>query len=211
MNFIQTPNHGWLEVITGCMFSGKTAELIRRIERVTIARGPDSVIVFKPIIDTRYTQDAVVTHYGREFPALLLGNNGQETLPNIITLAGGEEAFEKVSVIAFDEGNFFSQLFIGLCEQLVDLGKRVIVSGLDLTFAGDPFGPMPELMAIADEVTKLHAVCVRCGGVATRTQRLINGEPAGPDSPLIIVGDNRETQEEGYTVKYEARCRQCHE
>ena len=189
---------GRLEVITGCMFSGKTEELIRRLERVRIARG--KILLFKPTIDNRYSETAVVTHYGREFPAHLLPP-GEETLKQLLEIAG-EEALAESTVIAFDEGNFFSDRFPGLCEELVEMGKRVIVAGLDLTFAGEPFGPMPTLMALADQVDKLHAVCVKCGAPATRSQRLIDGRPAPPDDVVIKIG--------GQEV-YEARCRNCYE
>lgn len=189
---------GRLEVITGCMFSGKTEELIRRLERVRIARG--SVLLFKPTIDDRYSQRAVVTHYGREFEAHLLAT-GTESLAALAE-AAGEEALRQSTVIAFDEGNFFSPRLPGLCEELVGMGKRVIVAGLDLTFAAEPFGPMPTLMANADQVDKLHAVCVKCGGIATRSQRLIDGRPAPANDPVIKVGG---------LGTYEARCRDCYE
>jgi len=187
-----------LEVITGCMFSGKTEELIRRLERVRIAKG--SVLLFKPTIDDRYSETAVVTHYGREFKAYLL-SPGKETIGELERLVGAD-ALSDASVIAFDEGNFFSEIFPSLCEELVARDKRVIVAGLDLTFAGEPFGPMPILMALADRVDKLQAVCVKCGGVATRSQRLIDGRPAPKDGPVIQVGG---------IGTYEARCRRCFE
>ncbi len=187
-----------LEVITGCMFSGKTEELIRRLERVRIAKG--SVLLFKPTIDDRYSETAVVTHYGREFEAYLL-SPGKETIGELERLVGAD-ALSDASVIAFDEGNFFSEIFPSLCEELVARDKRVIVAGLDLTFAGEPFGPMPLLMALADRVDKLQAVCVKCGGVATRSQRLIDGRPAPKDGPVIQVGG---------IGTYEARCRRCFE
>ncbi len=188
---------GRLEVITGCMFSGKTEELIRRLERVRIARG--SVLLFKATIDNRYSARAVVTHYGREFEAHPL-EPGSESLA-ILTAAVGEEALRTSSVVAFDEGNFFSERLPEVCEALVAMGKRVIVAGLDLTFAGEPFGPMPTLMALADQVDKLHAVCTQCGEVATRSQRLIDGRPAPADDPVIQVGG---------VGTYEARCRSCY-
>jgi len=189
---------GRLEVITGCMFSGKTEELIRRLERVRIARG--SIMLFKPTIDDRYSQRSVTTHYGREFEALPL-KPGIESLDTLIE-AASEEALHKCSVVAFDEGNFFSERLPELCKQLIGQGKRVIVAGLDLTFVGEPFGPMPTLMALADQVDKLQAVCVRCGGIATRSQRLIDGKPAPANDPVIKVGGSG---------SYEARCRDCYE
>jgi len=187
-----------LEVITGCMFSGKTEELIRRLERVRIARG--AILLFKPTIDDRYSKNSVMTHYGREFAAHLL-DAGSETLETLEETVG-RDAMEDASVVAFDEGNFFSDGLPSLCEQLVARGKRVIVAGLDLTFAAEPFGPMPKLLALADHVTKLQAVCVKCGGVATRSQRLIDGEPAPIDGPVIQIGG---------AESYEARCRDCHQ
>jgi len=187
-----------LEVIVGCMFSGKTEELIRRLERVRIAGR--KILLFKPTIDDRYSTDAVVTHYGREFAAHLL-SPGAETIEALSTLVG-RETIEEAAVVAFDEGNFFSEQLPDLCQQLVGMGKRVIVAGLDLTFAGEPFEPMPRLMALADRVDKLQAVCVVCGGIATRSQRLIDGKPAPADGPVIQVGG---------VGSYEARCRACYE
>ncbi len=189
---------GQLEVITGCMFSGKTEELIRRLERVRIARG--EILLFKPTIDDRYSTTSVMTHYGREFAAHLLapGQEVMETLERTV----GRDTIDRAAVIAFDEGNFFSQQLPQLCEDLVERGKRVIVAGLDLTFAGEPFGPMPKLLALADRVDKLEAVCVKCGGSATRSQRLVDGRPASADGPVIQVGG---------LGTYEARCRGCYE
>jgi len=187
-----------LEVITGCMFSGKTEELIRRLVRVQIAKG--TILLMKPTIDDRYAEKAVMTHYGRAFEAHQL-EPGCETIEGLITSVG-EEALAEASVIAFDEGNFFSEKLPGLCQDLVARGKRVIVAGLDLTFAEEPFGAMPTLMALADRVDKLQAVCVRCGAPATRSQRLIDGYAAPTDGPVIVVG-GAET--------YEARCRSCYE
>ncbi len=189
---------GRLEVITGCMFSGKTEELIRRLERVRIAR--KEIVLFKPTIDNRYSESAIVTHYGRQFAAHLLPP-GEESLSMLERIVS-QGAIESATVVAFDEGNFFSSKLPKLCEELVARGKRVIVAGLDLTFAGEPFGPMPALMALADEVDKLHAVCVKCGGEATRSQRLIDGEPAPATDDVIKVGG---------TEFYEARCLACYE
>jgi thymidine kinase len=187
-----------LEVITGCMFSGKTEELIRRLERVRIARG--DVLLFKPTVDTRYGTTSVMTHYGREFAAHLLAP-GEETIETLERIVG-RDAIERAAVIAFDEGNFLSQRLPSLCEDLVERGKRVIVAGLDLTFAGEPFGPMPVLLALADRVDKLAAVCVKCGGAATRSQRLVDGRPASANGPVIQVGG---------LGTYEARCHACYE
>lgn len=189
---------GQLEVITGCMFSGKTEELIRRLERVRIARG--EILLFKPTIDNRYSATAVMTHYGREFAAHLLapGDETFETLERTV----GVDVIGRADVVAFDEGNFFTDRLPCLCETLVEQGKRVIVAGLDLTFAGEPFGPMPTLLAHADRVDKLEAVCVKCGAPATRSQRLVDGRPASANGPVIQVGG---------LGSYEARCRSCYE
>jgi thymidine kinase len=187
-----------LEVITGCMFSGKTEELIRRLERVRIAHG--TILLFKPTIDDRYSTTSIMTHYGREFAAHLLAP-GDETLEALERIVG-RPAIDAAAVIAFDEGNFFSAKLPDLCQTLVGIGKRVIVAGLDLTFAEEPFGPMPTLLSLADQVDKLQAVCVKCGGVATRSQRLIDGKPASSNGPVIQVGG---------LGTYEARCRDCYE
>jgi thymidine kinase len=195
---VSRPALGRLEVITGCMFSGKTEELIRRLERVRIARG--RICLFKPTIDNRYSDESVVTHYGREFNALPL-EPGQESVDALVDAAGAGTV-AAASVIAFDEGNFFSERLPSLCEELIHMGKRVIVAGLDLTFAGEPFGPMPRLLALADRIDKLEAVCARCGSPATRSQRLIDGKPAPVDDEVIVVGG---------LGTYEARCRDCYE
>lgn len=187
-----------LEVITGCMFSGKTDELIRRLERVRIAQR--QVLLLKATIDDRYGTNSVMTHYGRSFDAHLL-EPGHETIESIVGVVG-REGLEAADVVAIDEGNFFSERLPALCEELVALGKRVIVAGLDLTFAGEPFGPMPRLLALADRVDKLQAVCVKCGEPASRSQRLVDGQPAPTDGPVIQVGG---------AESYEARCRNCYE
>ena len=179
-------------MITGCMFAGKTEELLRRVERARIAR--KQVLLFKPALDNRYSEEEVVTHYGRSLPCLRLPQG--VSLADIREAAPGE--LERAEVIAFDEAHFFGHGFPRVCEELVGLGKRVIVAGLDLNWRGEPFGPMPELLALADDVTKLHAVCVVCGAPATRSQRLLDGAPAreGPD---ILIGG---------LESYEARCRE---
>jgi len=189
---------GRLEVITGCMFSGKTEELIRRLERVRIAKG--RICLFKATVDDRYSENAVVTHYGREFSAIPI-EAGKESVEALAEAAGTRQ-LASASVIAFDEGNFFSSQLSPLCEELVAMGKRVIIAGLDLTFAAEPFGPMPVLMALADRVDKLEAVCAKCGAPATRSQRLIDGRPAPVDDDVIVVGG---------LGTYEARCRDCYE
>ncbi len=181
-----------LEVIVGCMFSGKTSELLRRLERVILSGR--KILLFKPSIDDRYRKDAVVTHFGREFPAVLL-DRGEETMEVLEKLVG-KEAIEEATVVAFDEGNFFSDKLINLCQELVAKGKRVIVAGLDLTSNEEPFVPMPTLVCLADSLVKLDAVCVVCGGVATRSQR---------------IAESRERIYVGGKQDYEARCRSCYE
>jgi len=183
---------GNLEVITGEMFSGKTEELIRRLERVRIACG--KILLFKPTIDTRYSQNSVVTHYGREFEAIPIVS-GKESLETL-EAAAGKQALEESTVVAFDEGNFFSEKLYELCETLVLRGKRVIVAGLDLTFDEKPFGPMPRLMALAGQVDKLHAVCVKCHKPATRSHR---------------ITASKETIKVGGTADYEALCTDCYQ
>ncbi|NOX44932.1 MAG: thymidine kinase [Caldiserica bacterium] len=184
---------GKLEVITGCMFAGKTEELLRRVERARIAK--KRVLLFKPSLDTRYSAEEVVTHYGRSLPCHRLPS--EVSMGQLERLVGDELA--AADVVAFDEAHFFGRGFPELCEALVARGKRVIVAGLDLNFRGEPFGPMPELLALADEVVKLQAVCVVCGKPATRSQRLIDGKPAR-EGPEILIGG---------LESYEARCRDC--
>lgn len=188
---------GRLEVITGCMFSGKTEELIRRLERVQIAKR--TYILVKPTIDNRFGTRSVATHYGRALESFLLAP-GKETIDRLEKRVG-QNRLEKATVVAFDEGQFFSPKLPSLCQDLLTRGKRVIVAGLDLDFRGQPFGSMPALLALADEVLKLQAVCVKCGQPATRTQRLVNGQPASLSGPLIVIGD---------AEKYEPRCRNCY-
>ncbi|MBC8515376.1 thymidine kinase [bacterium] len=184
---------GRLEVVTGCMFSGKTGELIRRLERAAIAGL--SVACYKPQLDDRYSPDKAVTHYGRSFPAVAL----PKTISEVMEMGGD---WEESSVVAIDEGNLFDEGLVSLVLSLVERGKRVIVSGLDQDFTGAPFAPMPSLMARADSLLKLTAVCTKCGRDATRTQRLVKGRPARPDDPLIQVGG---------TEAYEARCPDHHD
>ena len=188
---------GKIQIITGCMFSGKTEELIRRLH--LLQYGQQSYLLFKPVIDDRYGKSVVSTHYGRKLEAWVLEKD-QESLEGLIAVVG-KEAFDKADVIAFDEANFFSKNLPELCQRLSMLGKRVIVVGLDRTFTGDPFVPMPDLLAIADDVLKLKAICVICGKKATRSQRLIDGKPAPANDPVIKVGG---------VGSYEARCRDCY-
>ncbi len=184
------PSGGWIEVICGSMFSGKTEELIRRVRRAQIAR--QNVQVFKHSLDARYAEREVASHNGLQLEAVPVENSAQ--LRDLIA--------PDTTVVAIDEGQFFDDGLIALCEELADRGLRVIVAGLDMDFRGEPFGPMPQLMARAERVDKLQAICVVCGGPASRTQRLINGQPAAYDDPVILVGANE---------VYQARCRGCHE
>ncbi len=184
------PTGGWIEVICGSMFSGKTEELIRRLRRAKIAK--QKIQVFKPAIDTRYADREVTSHNGMQIEALPV--EGTTQLRRMIA--------PETTVIAVDEAQFFDDDIVPFCEHLADRGLRVIVAGLDMNFRGEPFGPMPALMARAEQVTKLQAICVECGGPASRTQRLIDGEPAAYDDPVIFVGASE---------VYEARCRGCHE
>jgi thymidine kinase len=181
---------GSLEVITGSMFCGKTDELIRRLRRATIAR--QKVQVFKPAIDNRYAVEKVKSHAGSEFEALPI-DSAADIIKNLRS---------DTTVVAIDEAQFFDPEIIPIAQQLADRGLRVIVAGLDTDFRGEPFGPMPELMAKAEVVDKLHAICMVCGEPASRTQRLVNGRPANYEDPVVIVGASE---------LYEARCRQHHQ
>lgn len=179
---------GWLEVVAGPMFSGKSEELIRRVTRALIAR--QSVQVFKPAIDDRYDAIAVASHAGRTLEA--------EAVDGLDDLRA--RLRDDTEVVAIDEAQFFEPAIVELVQDLADTGARIIVAGLDLDFRGEPFGPVPTLLAKAESVEKLTAIC-RCGRAATRTQRLIGGHPAHYDDPIILVGA---------TESYEPRCRSCH-
>jgi len=181
---------GRIELICGSMFSGKTEELIRRVKRAQIAR--QKVQVFKPLLDDRYANEKVVSHNGLDLDATAV-SDGQAIL---------ELTDPDTDVVAIDEVQFFDWRIADVCNQLADRGVRVIAAGLDMDFRGEPFGPMPLLMAGAEDVEKLRAICVVCGAPASRTQRLINGEPASYSGPQILVGADE---------VYEARCRHCHE
>jgi thymidine kinase len=183
-------HHGTVEVIVGSMFSGKTDELIRRLRRATIAR--QKVQVFKPAIDNRYNEGKVTSHAGNDFDAWPIKNSA-EILPILSP---------ETTVVAIDEAQFFDNKIISIIQKLADRGLRVIVAGLDTDFRGEPFGPMPTLMAQAEQVDKLHAICMVCGEEASRTQRLVNGNPARYDDPVVIIGASE---------LYEARCREHHE
>lgn len=183
-------DHGFIEVIVGPMFSGKSEELIRRIRRAQIAK--QKVQVFKPAIDDRYSIDKVVSHNGSSINAISVTKASE-----ILDLLE-----EDTQVVAIDEIQFFDHSLVDVVREIADMGKRVICAGLDMDFRGEPFGVTPDIMAIAESVDKLTAICVKCGNPATRTQRLINGKPAKYDDPIILVG--------AYET-YEARCRKCHE
>lgn len=180
---------GWLEVITGPMFAGKSEELIRRVK--TLSYTKMKIIAFKPAIDDRYDKTAIASHDGAKYEAYAI-KNAQSIL---------ELVKEDTQVVAIDEIQFFDMSIVKICEELADRGIRVIAAGLDLDFKGEPFGPMPELLARAEFVTKLSAVCTVCGCAATRTQRLIYGKPADFNDPIIKVGAKE---------NYEARCRKHH-
>lgn len=181
---------GSIELVCGSMFSGKTEEIIRRIRRAIIAK--QKVQVFKPAIDQRFHVQKVTSHNGI----------GVEAHP----VAGSIEILRQLepqtTVVAIDEVQFFDEGVIEVCETLADKGVRVICAGLDMDFRGEPFGPMPQILARAEDVSKLHAICVVCGEEASRTQRLIDGQPAAYNDPVVLVGA---------AEVYEARCRECHE
>jgi thymidine kinase len=180
---------GSVEVICGSMFSGKTDELIRRLRRATIAR--QHVQVFKPAIDMRYAVEKVTSHAGSDFAAIPI-----EKAADIRSRLD-----ENTTVVAIDEAQFFDEEIIQVVEELAGRKMRVIVAGLDTDFRGEPFGPMPVLMARAEHVDKLQAICMVCGEPASRTQRLVNGKPAHYHDPVVIVGA---------AEMYEARCRMHH-
>jgi len=173
---------GWIEVITGCMFSGKTEELIRRLRRAQIAK--QKVKIFKPRIDARYSENSIVSHNEQSLPSILIDDI-------IEVLKHSDDA----QVIGIDEAQFFNEGIVHICNLLASKGKRVIVAGLDMDYTGKPFEPMPQLLAIAEYITKQHAICVVCGNPADKTQRKTT------ESERVIVGAAN---------IYEARCRKCH-
>jgi len=183
-------HQGRLEVITGPMFCGKTDELLRRLRRATIAK--QKIQVFKPGFDIRYSNEKVTSHAGNEYNAYPVENITD--VPSLL--------LDDVTLVAIDEAQFFGKEIIDVIQALVEKGIRVIVAGLDMDFRGEPFGQMPILLAQAEIVDKLHAICMECGGEATRTQRLVDGNPAYYDDPIIIVGASE---------MYEARCRIHHQ
>ncbi|OZU88457.1 thymidine kinase [Virgibacillus indicus] len=181
---------GWVEVICGSMFSGKSEELIRRVRRATYANL--RVQVFKPAIDDRYDDASVVSHNGTSTVAIPV-DSSDDIFKQIV---------ENVDIVGIDEVQFFDENIVEAAEKLADKGIRVVAAGLDTDFRGEPFGPMPKLMALSEAVTKLNAICPVCGSPASRTQRLINGSPASYDDPVILVGASE---------SYEPRCRHHHE
>jgi thymidine kinase len=177
-------NMGWIEAIVGPMFSGKSEELIRRLRRAEIAR--KRVQIFKPAIDQRYSVTGIVSHSGLEIPSTPV-KDAEEILGKIHILT---------EVVGIDEGQFLGEGLVLVCRKLAEAGKRVIVSGLEMDYLGRPFEPMPQLLTVAEEITKLLAICVRCGNPAVHTQRLLHSDE------LIVVGAQG---------MYEARCRRCFE
>ena len=185
--FIETPankteKRGWIEVITGSMFSGKTEELIRRLKRATIAM--QEVEIFKPQIDVRYAEDEVISHDENAIRSTPVSTAG-----NILLLAND------VDVVGIDEAQFFDMGLIEVCNALANKGIRVVVAGLDMDFLGRPFGPMPGLIATAEYVTKVHAICVRCGNLAHHTHRKLKADK------LVLLGEKD---------LYEPLCRKCY-
>lgn len=172
---------GWIEVITGCMFSGKTEELLRRLNRAKIAK--QQVKIFKPAIDKRYSVNQVVSHDANAIFSIPI-NHAKEIYANL----------GNASVIGIDEVQFFDEEIVKIVVDLANKGKRIIVSGLDLDFKGEPFEPMPALMAVAEFVTKLHAICMQCGDVASFSHRLVSSERT------VLLGESE---------TYESRCRRC--
>ena len=181
---------GYIEVISGCMFAGKTEELIRRIKTLEFAK--KNVLVFKPAIDNRYSNTKVVSHAGSSVESIVV--------PDARSIL--DFVKDDTDVIAIDEVQFFDEDVLLVCNYLAKKGKRVMCAGLDTDFRAEPFGVMPRLITDAEFVTKLTAVCMKCGAPATRTQRLVNGKPAQYTDPIIMVGA---------AAAYEARCRHCHE
>ncbi|MHB8580652.1 MAG: thymidine kinase [Ignavibacteriaceae bacterium] len=173
---------GWIEVIAGCMFSGKTEELIRRLRRATIAK--QKVKIFKPKIDNRYSMSDIVSHSEQSLPSILI-----DDINEVLNIANDSD------VIGIDEAQFFSNDIVSVCNQLANKGKRIIIAGLDQDYRGIPFEPMPQLLAIAEYITKTLAICMVCGNPADKTQRKTKSEE------LVVVGA---------ADIYEARCRKCH-
>lgn len=191
VEIVEYAQRGSIEVIVGPMYAGKSEELIRRVNRAKIA--DLKVLAFKPAIDNRYCVDNITSHNGKQMECIAVEN------AEIILEYIEKEEFD---VLAIDEVQFLGDKMAAVCQQAAEKGKRVIVSGLDMDFRGEPFSIVPNLMAIAEYVTKLTAICKVCKMPATRTQRLVNGQPAKYSDPVIMVGAKE---------SYEARCRKCHE
>ncbi|MCF0072003.1 thymidine kinase [Dyadobacter sp. CY261] len=177
----QNPRTGWIEVICGSMFSGKTEELIRRLNRAKIAR--QKIQIFKPALDKRYHEENIVSH----------NDNSISSIPVRLSQQISDLA-QDCEVVGLDEAQFFDEGIVEVCDQLANSGKRVIIAGLDMDYLGKPFGCMPQLMAIAEYVTKVHAICMVCGEVASHSYRL------SPSNEHVLLGE---------TDMYEARCRRC--
>jgi thymidine kinase len=180
---------GWIEVVCGPMFAGKTEELLRRVKRLEYAK--KNIVVFKPSMDDRYSDSEVVSH----------NNNRTKSVSIVKAKQILDFVDSETDVVAIDEVQFLDAEAVAIIEYLASRGVRVIVSGLDKDFRGEPFSFMPKLLAIAEYVTKLTAICVKCGAPATRTQRIVNEKPAKYLDPIVMVGASE---------SYEARCRSCH-
>ncbi|MBU5676561.1 thymidine kinase [Alkaliphilus sp. MSJ-5] len=191
MDFIEYSKNGSIEMIVGPMYAGKSEELIRRVNRSKIANL--KVLSFKPAIDSRYSTEHITSHNGKQLECISV-TSASEVLKYIES--------EEFDVLAIDEVQFLGEDIVDICQKAANMGKRVICSGLDMDFRGEPFQVVPSLMAIAEYITKLTAVCMKCKMPATRTQRIVNGQPAKYDDPIIMVGAKE---------SYEARCRACHE
>lgn len=183
---------GFVEVICGPMFAGKTEELIRRTKRMEYAK--KKFLIFKPSIDNRYATDEVVSHNKKSMHAINIDVKHPEDMKRYVT--------SEIQALVIDEVQFFDRSLLEVVTYFANSGLRVICAGLDLDFKGEPFGLIPSLLAMAENVTKLTAICNCCGEEATRTQRLVNGKPAYYDDPIVLVGA---------TEAYESRCRKCHE
>ncbi|MGL4732173.1 MAG: thymidine kinase [Fusobacteriaceae bacterium] len=192
MRLFYNEHMGWIEVVTGSMFSGKSEELIKRLRRVRY--GKQSLVVFKHSSDKRYDEVKLASHSQNFIEAIPA--NSVEEMYRIV-----KEEYPDVEVIGVDEVQFFGHEVVEFCEAMANEGKRVIVAGLDQDFRGEPFKPMDELLAKAEFVDKFNAICMVCGSPASKTQRLVNGEPAFYDDPIIMVGASE---------SYEARCRKHH-
>ncbi|MCH5179870.1 MAG: thymidine kinase [Erysipelotrichales bacterium] len=188
----QVSKTGWIEIICGPMFAGKSEELIRRVKRLEYAK--KNTLVFKPKMDNRYSEDEIVSHSKLHTKSINI-----EKASDIYKYI---KSGNKIDAIVIDEVQFLDSEIVEICSDLADKGIRVIAAGLDMDFRGEPFKNVPELLAKAEYITKLTAICVKCGAPATMTQRIVNGEPAKKDDPIVIVGASE---------CYEPRCRHCHE